>query len=96
MLDSPPLCTCLGAVAQPLYHNLFCKTFLFYFPKIEFEFTFLVPDSEMSNHSSSVRAFFIFRVFYQYIVIKQKRQEIVGKKKTTAIRKGKRVESATD
>nr|DAL14887.1 MAG TPA_asm: hypothetical protein [Bacteriophage sp.] len=33
MLDSPPLCTCLGAVAQPLYHNLFCKTFLFYFQK---------------------------------------------------------------
>ena len=63
MLDSPPLCTCLGAVAQPLYHNLFCKTFLFYFSKIEFEFTFLVPDSEMSNHSSSARAFFVLRCF---------------------------------
>jgi hypothetical protein len=50
----------------------------------------------MSSYSSSVRAFFIFRVFYQYIVIKQKRQEIVGKKKTTAIRKGKRAEPATD
>ena len=95
MLDSPPLCTCLGAVAQPLYHNLFCKTFLFYFSKIEFEFTFLVPDSEMSNHSSSVRAFFIFKVFYQYVIIKEKRQEIVGKKKTAATRKREKGRAST-
>jgi hypothetical protein len=25
----------------------------------------------MSNHSSSIRAFFIFKVFYQYIIAKE-------------------------
>lgn len=50
----------------------------------------------MSNHSSSARAFFIFKVFYQYIIVKEKRQEIIGKKKTAATRRGKRAEPATD
>jgi hypothetical protein len=50
----------------------------------------------MSNHTSSIRTFFIFGVFYHYVIVKEKRQEIIGKKKTAAIREGKRVESATD
>lgn len=50
----------------------------------------------MSNHSSSIRAFFIFKVFYQYIIIKEKRQEIVGKRKLPPPEKGKRAEPALD
>nr|DAL14886.1 MAG TPA_asm: hypothetical protein [Bacteriophage sp.] len=49
----------------------------------------------MSNHSSSIRAFFIFKVFYQYIIIKEKRQEIVGKKKTAATRKREKGRAST-
>lgn len=35
----------------------------------------------MSSHSSSIRAFFIFKVFYHYVIVKEKRQEIIGKKR---------------
>nr|UWD54637.1 MAG: hypothetical protein [Bacteriophage sp.] len=49
----------------------------------------------MSSYSSSIRAFFIFKVFYQYIIIKEKRQEIVGKKKTAATRKREKGRAST-